>query len=47
VYTDGGIKASLYCILGDRWKSLIIVLVSKTNIKNTGRRASTVHKQLR
>ena len=28
VYFDGGIKASLYCILRGRWKLLIIVLIS-------------------
>ena len=46
VYFDGGIKVSLYRIFRNRWKNLMIVLVSQNNIKNTGPCAGTIHKQL-
>jgi len=47
VYYDGDYKESLYCILRDRRKNLILVLVSQNNIKNTGPRTSATHRKLR
>ena len=47
VYFDGGSKASLYCILRDRWNNLGTVLVFQNTLKNTGPRAGTIHNQLR
>jgi len=47
VYFYGGSKASLYCILRDRWKKLKTVVVSQNTLKNNGPRANTMHMQLR
>jgi len=47
MYFDGGSKASLYCILRDRWNNLGTVLVSQNTLKNTGPRAGTIHNQFR
>jgi len=44
---DGGSKASLYCILRDRWNNLGTVLVSQNTLKNTAPRAGTIKNQLR